>query len=100
MWILGGWSKNNGNYGDVWNSRDGKNWLQLKTKNTWTPRHEQSALVFHDKIFVLGGMTPPLVDEVWSLYIPKVKLDKPKQEVALTLSLTDLRQESQEGRKL
>ena len=33
MWVLGGWSNNpSKNWGDVWYSRDGKEWTQLQSK--------------------------------------------------------------------
>lgn len=71
IWVLGGWSKENGNFGDVWHSADGQCWHQLKTAHCWKPRHEHSALVFNDKIWVLGGHADPLSNEVWSLSLPE-----------------------------
>ncbi len=44
---------------------------QLKSNMCWKERHELSAFVFKDKIWVAGGMTPPLVNDVWSLQVPK-----------------------------
>ena len=37
---------------------------------TWKDRHEHSVFVFKDKLWIAGGMTPPLTNEVWSLYLP------------------------------
>ena len=71
MWVLGGWSNNpSKNWGDVWHSQDGKDWKQLKSKVIWKERHEHSAYVFQDKIWVAGGHAQPLISEVWSLEIP------------------------------
>jgi hypothetical protein len=36
----------------------------------WTKRHEHSAYVFDDKIWVAGGHAEPLNSEVWSLHLP------------------------------
>jgi Kelch motif len=71
IWVLGGWSKENDNFGDVWHSADGKNWLQLKTSTTWKARHEHSVYVMKDKLWVAGGHAKPLSSEVWSLHLPK-----------------------------
>ena len=70
IWVLGGWSKENDNFGDVWHSADGKNWLQLKTPTTWKARHEHSVFVMKDKLWVAGGHAKPLSNEVWSLHLP------------------------------
>ena len=70
MWVLGGWSNNpSQNWGDVWYSRDGRDWKQLKSRVCWKERHEHSAFVFQDKIWVAGGHAKPLNSEVWSLDI-------------------------------
>jgi hypothetical protein len=43
----------------------------LKTQECWRARHEHSALVFQDKLWVLGGYDPEaLQNDVWSLAIP------------------------------
>ena len=69
---MGGWSNNPyKNWGDVWYSRDGINWTEYKPEISWPGRHEHSAFVFQDKIFVAGGMLPPLVNDVWSLDLPE-----------------------------
>ena len=74
LWVLGGWSQENGNFGDVWYSKDGLTWTELKSDAIWTKRHEHSAFVFKDKIWVAGGASEPeylLNSEVWSLEIPR-----------------------------
>ncbi|MFT3748935.1 MAG: hypothetical protein QM768_11485 [Agriterribacter sp.] len=71
MWIMGGWSGGPyQNWADVWYSINGKDWKQLKTRNIWKERHAAAANVFQDKIWITGGNTDPLVNDVWSLYIP------------------------------
>jgi Kelch motif protein len=74
MWVLGGWSNDpaqpSQNWGDVWYSKDGKDWKQLSSKVIWKERHEHSAYVFQDKIWIAGGHAKPLSSEVWSLEIP------------------------------
>ncbi len=71
MWVLGGWSRVDRNFGDVWHSKDGKDWTELRSDVIWTKRHEHSAYVFRDKIWVAGGHAEPLNSEVWSLEIPE-----------------------------
>jgi len=72
IWIMGGWSDNPyKNWGDIWYSDDGKSWKELiRPGPKWKERHEHSAFVFKDKIWIAGGMTPPLVNDVWSLKLP------------------------------
>lgn len=71
IWVIGGWSGNPyKNWGDIWYSQNGKEWRELKTDGpTWKERHEHSAFVFQDKLWIAGGMTPPLVNDVWSLIL-------------------------------
>jgi hypothetical protein len=72
MWVLGGWSnKPSKNWNDVWHSRDGKTWRALKSDVVWKERHEHSAFVFQDKIWIAGGHATPLSSEVWSLELPR-----------------------------
>lgn len=69
MWVLGGWSPETYNFGDVWYTKDGKAWSEFKSDVQWSKRHELSAFVFHDKIWVAGGAAEPdykLNSEVWS----------------------------------
>jgi hypothetical protein len=70
MWVLGGWSKEKDNFGDVWHSADGKAWRRLETKTCWKARHEHSVFVFQDQLWVAGGHARPLSNEVWSLSLP------------------------------
>ncbi len=74
IWVLGGWSEEEGNFGDVWYSKDGRSWTELKSDVIWSKRHEHSAFVFKDKIWVAGGAAEPkykLDSEVWSLSVPR-----------------------------
>ena len=72
MWVLGGWSNHPAkNWGDVWVSRDGKHWAELRSEVTWKARHKHSAFVMDDQIWVAGGHATPLNSEVWSLNIPQ-----------------------------
>jgi hypothetical protein len=71
MWVLGGWSNGpSRNWDDVWHSQDGKDWHALKSSHVWKARHEPSAFVFQDKIWIAGGHAQPLSSEVWSLDFP------------------------------
>ena len=67
---MGGWSRMpETNWGDAWFSRDGKEWTQLASKVVWKARHEHSAFVFRDKLWIAGGHAKPLSNEVWSLHL-------------------------------
>ncbi|MCA9176103.1 MAG: galactose oxidase [Planctomycetales bacterium] len=72
MWVLGGWSNQPArNWGDAWYSSDGKHWEQLQLKAPgWKERHELSAFVFRDQLWVAGGHAQPLSNEVWALHLP------------------------------
>jgi len=68
MWILGG-IDNGGNYkykNDVWYSSDGINWYCATNNAGWSPRQEHAAVVFQNKIWVLGGETEGVYqNDVW-----------------------------------
>jgi len=73
MWVIGGAHSPSGsweNLGDVWFSKNGKDWTQLKSNVTWKERHEHSVYVHQDKLWVAGGHAKPLSSEVWSLELP------------------------------
>jgi hypothetical protein len=76
MWVLGGWSKAQDNFGDVWCSRDGQSWVELKSNVIWKSRHEHAVYVFNDKLWVAGGHARPLSSEVWSLDMPQGWLEQ------------------------
>ena len=59
IWIIGRlniFSQGGGN-NDVWFSDDGIIWQKTETDPLWSGREDHSAVVFQDKIWVLGGMT-------------------------------------------
>lgn len=77
MWIMGGWY--NGRLEDhsatssVWSSTDGKNWDQTTENAGWSPRIAAGAVVFQNKMWVLGGTedyyfgnASDLKNDVWS----------------------------------
>lgn len=70
LWVIGGWSKDHGNFGDVWYTKNGKDWTELKSDVIWAKRHEHSCYTFKDRIFLAGGHAEPVNSEVWSLFIP------------------------------
>jgi hypothetical protein len=79
LWVLGGWSET-GNLSDVWYTKDGRNWTELKSDVIWTKRHEHSAFLFQDKIWVAGGAAEPsftLDSQVWSLEFLRTGLRPP-----------------------
>ena len=69
LWVLGGLnvSSVNGN-NEIWVSSDqGTNWTQKNATEHWSGRNEHQAVVFQNKIWVIGGSSAnsPLSD-VWS----------------------------------
>lgn len=77
MWYLGGWY--NGRLpgheasNQVWSSTDGATWEQTCAQAGWTPRISAGAVVFQDKMWILGGTEDyyfgtdaNLKDDVWS----------------------------------
>ena len=77
MWLMGGWY--NGRLpgheasSEVWSSTDGVNWEQATKKAGWTPRLAAGAVVFKDKMWLLGGTEnyyfgdeKSLKNDVWS----------------------------------
>lgn len=77
LWVLGGWSRganpgsSHGNWNDVWHSGDGVRWERLHCEPVWCPRHEHSTWVFRDRLWVAGGMAPPLLNDVWALHLAR-----------------------------
>ena len=61
MWIVGGDANQGHHQYDVWNSDDGKTWTYVNTDKPvpWGPRALHAALVFRDRLWVLGGQTMP-----------------------------------------
>lgn len=59
IWIIGRFNSKSqkGGKNDVWYSGDGKNWKKTKKDPLWEGREDHAAVVFKDKIWVLGGMT-------------------------------------------
>lgn len=59
MWILGGTRHYfNGNQyllNDVWCSENGKDWDLVTDNAPWAPRAHHVAIVFNNKIYVMGG---------------------------------------------
>ena len=72
LWIFGGvggvspdYTKN---YSDVWNSENGKDWIQITNKAPWGKRRAHDSVVFKDKIWILGGVTTGerYLNDIWS----------------------------------
>jgi len=89
MWMIGGYQSapESRHFGDVWYSADGVKWLPFEQHAScwinrtrqiplsvpagmWEDRHEASALVHDDALYLMGGMIWPLKNDVWKLEIP------------------------------
>ncbi len=70
IWVLGGANASDGNNNEVWSSADGKAWKKhdtSKSKPMWGRSNNHGAVVFKDKIWVLGnGSFSSSNNEVWS----------------------------------
>ncbi|MSS70239.1 MAG: hypothetical protein EXS64_01995 [Candidatus Latescibacteria bacterium] len=42
------------------------NWVKVTDKAPWIPRDSAGELVFNGRMWLFGGYTPPLVNDVWS----------------------------------
>ena len=66
--IIGGHDNvNSANLADTWCTGDGKNWRPVVSETCWTPRHEPTVYVFDGSLWVVGGNTWPLMNDVWRL---------------------------------
>jgi hypothetical protein len=59
IWIIGRFNspEEGGGDNDIWFSDDGINWQKTQENPPWQGREDHAAVVFQDKIWVLGGMT-------------------------------------------
>jgi len=72
VWVLGGDDiKNRKLLNDIWVSKDLINWAEVKFEKIWSPRHEHSAVLVKDTIYIVGGNASPLSNEIWKYKIPK-----------------------------
>ncbi|MCJ8328929.1 MAG: galactose oxidase [Lentisphaeria bacterium] len=74
IWVLAGDEVLNGRSAnvrnDVWFSKDGIHWQELKSETIFSERHEVSTWVFDNKLFLGAGHALPLSNEVWCLSLP------------------------------
>ncbi len=58
IWIIGRFNSpgQGGGKNDVWFSEDGISWQKTKIDPPWSGREDHTAVVFQDKIWILGGM--------------------------------------------
>lgn len=77
MWFMGGWYKGrlpgHSASSEVWSSTDGSRWEQATMAAGWTPRIAAAAVVFKNKMWILGGTEnyyfgddQSLKNDVWS----------------------------------
>ena len=52
-------------FGDVWCSRDGREWTCVLEHAPWPARRYHAALVFDDKLWILGGYHHGNLNDVW-----------------------------------
>jgi hypothetical protein len=54
VWLLGGYDGQR-YYHDVWNSVDAVHWTRVTADAAWSARDVDLAVVFHDRLWVIGG---------------------------------------------
>ena len=88
MWIMAGYRSEpeSRHFGDVWYSTDGIEWIEFKQHANswkrssgdvpvslpapvWEDRHEASAMILNDTLYLMAGMIWPLKNDVWKLKI-------------------------------
>ncbi|MEK7541105.1 MAG: hypothetical protein AAB529_02640 [Patescibacteria group bacterium] len=71
IWLLGGVGGSSPDYSkiysDIWNSQDGETWTLVTNKAPWGPRRAGEAIVFKNKLWILGGVTTgeKYLNDVW-----------------------------------
>jgi len=73
MWVMGGRSELYGGTlsQEVWTSTDGANWESHTYPTRWSPRADHAAVVFRNKLWILGGENgEELLNDVWVLRDP------------------------------
>ncbi len=101
IWLIGGLIENRSGrscFSDVWYSNDGGDWGRATNSAVWGARGGHSSVVFHNKIWILGGVgwssSPDDIDwknDVW--FSPSVSMNSISGKVTLnggTASVTDV----------
>ena len=70
LWLMGGLFPNaNGTYfNDIWTSTNGSTWTQLTPGPHWSTRAQLGAVIYNNKIWLLGGRSPlnNLHNDIWT----------------------------------
>ncbi len=63
LWILGG-AEVGRMFSEIWSTIDGRTWTKSPTP-LWEGRIEANLLIFHDKLWLIGGGGPAPLNDVW-----------------------------------
>jgi len=64
--LVGGYSnRNHTNFKDVWTTTDGLTWQPQPVK--WSARHEPTVIEYRGSLWLTGGNSWPLMNDVWKL---------------------------------
>jgi hypothetical protein len=55
LWMMGGMKTWDKFCNDVWSSKDGKDWKQIKLHADWSERRGHSVVVYNNKMWLFGG---------------------------------------------
>ncbi|MCX6712502.1 MAG: hypothetical protein NT041_02345 [Candidatus Vogelbacteria bacterium] len=56
LYMVGGWSPQNGYQNGIWRSTDGKNWEQFVKTPAFEPREGQKIKVWNGRLYMIGGV--------------------------------------------
>ena len=68
LYVIGGYQTTGSNrrVNDIWKSSDGINWTEVRsTVHKFSPRMNHAAVVYKDRIYVIGGDTGSNVNDIW-----------------------------------
>jgi len=65
MWVLGGRIGSTSYEDDVWYSTSGVSWIQATAAAGWSARMKHSAVVYDNKMWIMGGYNGSYLKDVW-----------------------------------
>jgi len=64
--VIAGEEDNGAKLNDVWTSTDGKDWVRVLKYASFDERDSTAAVSFNNRIYIMGGQTTTLMNDVWS----------------------------------
>ena len=74
IYVIGGTNTATRGLSDMWASSDGNTWEAVSGENAWAPRQQMGSTVFHNSIFLVGGIVDLYSSsEVWQ-FNPRIRM--------------------------